>query len=103
MQQQTHIWRDAPLARTTDPLSSHDAGRRVAIHAGTQADRILSCLQREGIVMTAEQIAERTGIPVYTVRKRLPYPLEKHSYVKAINRDTLTPGDVLRWVAVRQG
>ena len=32
--QQTHLWHDEPLSRTTDPLSSHDAGKRVAVKAG---------------------------------------------------------------------
>ena len=98
--QQSHLWHDAALSRTTDPLSSHDAGKRVAIKAGTQASQILFLLRQYKCAMTAAQIAGLLDMDAYTVRKRLPTPLEKHGLVKAINRGHVTRGYTLRWVAV---
>lgn len=48
--------------------------------------------------MTADQIAAALDLEPYVVRKRLPDPLERRGLVVAINRDTMRPGDVLRWM-----
>ena len=98
--QQAHLWYDEPLSRTTDPLSSHDGGKRVAVKASTQAGIILYLLKQQGCAMTAEQIAVLLDIDAYTVRKRLPNPLEASGLVTAINRDHVALGDVLHWIAV---
>lgn len=104
--QQYDLWQSLnprPLARKSDPSSSHEAAKRVAVRAGSQAAQILACLRREGVAMTAEQISEGTEIAVYDVRKRCPDPLERRGLVQAINRKTMRSGDVLRWLAVREG
>ena len=87
-----------PLARRSDPTSSHEAARRVAPKANSQAGKILATLRYSygGVAMTAEEVATALSMHPYEVRKRLP-DLERLGYVVAINRDNMAPGDVLRW------
>ena len=86
------------FSRGTDPRSSHEAARRAAPKASSQAGKILGTLRYSyrGVAMTAEEVATALSMHPYEVRKRLP-DLERLGYVVAINRDNMAPGDVLRW------
>jgi transcription initiation factor IIE alpha subunit len=73
MQQATIF--DAPartLARRSDPGTSKAAAERVREFAGTHQAKILEAIVELGKPVGAEQIAARTSIDAYQVRKRLP-------------------------------
>lgn len=57
-------------ARATDPFTSHIAAVLCASFAGTHADRIVKTL--ESGPMTADEIAEASGLDRYSVFRRLP-------------------------------
>lgn len=62
----------SPLARATDPLTSHEAAARVAEFASAHHQRVMDALRRAGGRAGAEQIAFVAGMDAYAVRKRLP-------------------------------
>ena len=64
---------DAPRARTTDPLSSHEAATE-AERSGLiarQLDTVLAALKKTGGLTSAE-LAKRHGLDRYMVARRLP-------------------------------
>jgi len=58
-----------PAARATDPKTSHDAAKRVAVAAGRHRAAILEALGLGPAGQT--EIAQRTGMTVAAVSKRL--------------------------------
>lgn len=60
-----------PLARRTDPQTSHDAAASMGMAATMQCAKVLHALRELGKA-GAEQIGERCNLPAYAVRKRLP-------------------------------
>lgn len=63
-----------PLARSSDPITSHLAAEGAIRFRQSHAQRILSALQDliAGDGMTAKQIARSTGLTVVQVDRRLP-------------------------------
>lgn len=84
----------APLARTSDPLSSHAAADRV-VRSGKARGDAVRCLVAlaEYPGVTAETIARVTGIEPYTVRKRLA-DLRRRKQARSTGKSGT---DVLRW------
>ena len=60
-----------PLARRTDPATSHAAVNKAAAVAPSHRNIIADCLREHG-PLTVKQIAERTGLTQYAASKRLP-------------------------------
>lgn len=60
-----------PLARNSDPITSHLAADRVHEFALSHQEQIVSCLIAHG-PMGAEAIESWLKIPSYSIRKRLP-------------------------------
>lgn len=60
-----------PLARRTDPQTSHDAAASMGRAATMQCAKVFNALRALGKA-GAEQIGERCNLPAYAVRKRLP-------------------------------
>jgi predicted ArsR family transcriptional regulator len=58
--------------RRTDPSTSVEAAHMIAGTAMAHADRIRAVLATEPNGLGAEEIAARTGLQAYQVRKRLP-------------------------------
>lgn len=58
------------MARASDPQTSHEAAQQAVDMATQQLDRVYYALTSEPL--GAEQVAQRCGLPAYTVRKRLP-------------------------------
>lgn len=71
MDEITDLFDPRNLARTSDPVTSHQAAARVAEFAGAQRARVLEALPA-GLELGAEEIADRTSMDAYQVRKRLP-------------------------------
>jgi predicted ArsR family transcriptional regulator len=59
-----------PLARRTDPATSHEAARMASEFAGTHCERIHTALIQCG-PMDPEQIGAMLGMEPYSTRKRL--------------------------------
>lgn len=59
-----------PLARRSDPATSHEAAQMAVEFAGTHCDRIHAALVQCG-PMDPEQIGAMVGLEPYSVRKRL--------------------------------
>ncbi len=59
------------LARTSDPVTSHQAAASAAAFAGAHPARVLDALPA-GLQLGAEEIGDRIGMDAYQVRKRLP-------------------------------
>ena len=59
-----------PMARTTDPATSHAAAKRVRGEAITHRNRIMAALRERP--MTVKEIADATGLTQYAASKRLP-------------------------------
>jgi predicted Rossmann fold nucleotide-binding protein DprA/Smf involved in DNA uptake len=59
-----------PLARRSDPLTSHRAASRARAFAPSHRNRVAAAL-RDGPA-TAHELAERTGLLAHQVLKRLP-------------------------------
>lgn len=57
-----------PLARSTDPQTSHDAAERVASVAVSHRNRIMAALDTPG---TVKEIAQRCGLDHVRVGKRM--------------------------------
>lgn len=57
------------LARSTDPITSHEAGARAHHFAGTHKSIILECLRRYG-PSGAGRISELTGLHVTQTSRR---------------------------------
>ena len=80
----------APLARSTDPATSHMAASRTACFAVTHRDRICSALRaaektykagtRDHWGATAKELSEITGLTVVQIDRRLP-ELERDNLV----------------------
>jgi CRP-like cAMP-binding protein len=87
---------DLPLFRRSDPISSHEAARKLSKSGklGTHK-RIIFDAIKLWPGETSAFIAEAVDIEPYTVRKRTA-DLRKSGMVRD-NRDTLTKGDELRW------
>jgi len=68
---QLALYLPPPGARRRDPATSHDAARSMRTAATEQGARVFNALQALGQA-GAEQIAERSGMDAYAVRKRLP-------------------------------
>ena len=60
-----------PVARRTDPQTSHDAAKRAERFATTHAGRILSALKAHGHSTPAE-LSDHTGLTVVQLCRRLP-------------------------------
>jgi predicted ArsR family transcriptional regulator len=69
------------LARNTDPITSHLAAARVHEFGKSHIDKIVAALILWG-PMTADEIAERSGLDKYQVCRRLP-EAEKQNLVRA--------------------
>ena len=65
-----------PLARNTDPYTSHDAANVAVIFRGTHCQRIFNALEANG-PSTAHEIATRTGLTVVQIDRRLPDLMEE--------------------------
>lgn len=91
---------EATRARRIDPWTSRAAARAAAAFAGTHRAAILAALREHG-PLSAEGIADITGIEAYAVRKRLP---ELQRAFLAVPTDRVEPtrsGRMQRvWVAV---
>lgn len=74
-----------PLARKTDPASSHLAAQKAQSFAGSHAKRIALALQELGR-MTAHAIADATGLTVVQVDRRLP-ELQRRGAVRLVQDD----------------
>jgi hypothetical protein len=61
-----------PLARNTDPDTSHAAAERAAAFAGSHESRIIEAL-RGSFGMTGKDIAHMTGLTDVQVCRRLPF------------------------------
>ncbi len=59
------------LARRTDPATSHAAAEQAETLTQDHEHRILICLREVGSPMTADQIAERTGLLSVQVSRRM--------------------------------
>lgn len=62
----------SPLARATDPLTSHEAAARVAEFASAHHQRVMDALRRAGGRAGAEQIGWLASMEPHAVRRRLP-------------------------------
>lgn len=60
-----------PRARRSDPSTSHEAAAMATGLAAQHQQRVLHAMRAAGEPVGAEQIAERTGMDAYQVRKRL--------------------------------
>lgn len=60
-----------PVARRTDPQTSHDAAKRAERFAATHAGKIIAALKEHG-PSTPEGLSERTGLTVVQLCRRLP-------------------------------
>jgi DNA-binding MarR family transcriptional regulator len=72
-----------PLARTTDPDTSHDAARRIEPVVGGLERRVLEALRgmaRPCSGLTVPEIAAATGIDKWSVSPRMK-PLEDKGFV----------------------
>ena len=58
------------LARSTDPVQSHEAAARSALFAGTHRDRILAALREHGR-MCAHELERVTGLTVVQIDRRM--------------------------------
>ena len=58
-----------PLARRTDPATSHSAASKAAKIAPSQRNIIAACISEAPA--TVKEISERTGLTQYAVSKRL--------------------------------
>lgn len=61
----------SPLARRSDPITSHMAAANATEFKGGHAARILACLQAGGPA-TAHELADQTGLTVVQIDRRLP-------------------------------
>lgn len=61
-----------PMARRTDPATSHRAAESVAVSAEAQRQRIYWSLIRFGGALNADEIAQREGMTMEQVCRRLP-------------------------------
>lgn len=73
-----------PLARRTDPATSHAAANRAAFIAPSQRNIIAAALAYEP--GTVKMIADRTGLSQYAVSKRLP-ELERMGLIELTGRE----------------
>lgn len=62
---------DAPLARKTDPVTSHHAASRVREFSPKHCETILSVLRKQG-PLTVDEIAKLTPLLAHQINKRLP-------------------------------
>lgn len=74
--------RTEPTARATDPITSHMAAEGAKAFAGTHKERILGALGQAD-VMTAQRIAETTGLTVVQVDRRLT-ELEREKLIEVV-------------------
>lgn len=58
------------LARSTDPIQSHDAADRAAKFAPSHRDRILAALKQHG-PRTAHELERITGLTVVQIDRRM--------------------------------
>jgi hypothetical protein len=58
-------------ARATDPITSHRAAAAAARFASSHAGRIQAALNEHGAA-TAHELAQRTGLSVVQIDRRLP-------------------------------
>jgi DNA-binding transcriptional regulator GbsR (MarR family) len=86
-----------PLARTTDPDTSHMAARRALLFGGSHRVLILACLRLHGN-MTAHEMEKHTGLSYVQIDRRM------HELVKAklvidsgVRRATPTGGKAIVW------
>lgn len=71
MDEITDLFDPRNLARTSDPVTSHQAAAGAAEFAGAQRARVLEALPA-GAELGAEEIGDLAGMDAYQVRKRLP-------------------------------
>lgn len=71
-----------PMARATDPHTSHKAAERAKVFAPSHAQRIEWAMQLHGD-LTAEEIAYWSGLTVVQVCRRLP----EASRFKVVTKD----------------
>ena len=76
-------------ARTTDPVTSHEAAARVGEFASDHATRVLDALKRAGGKAGAEQIAWLAGMDGYQASKRLP-ECERAGLVRRTDETAMT-------------
>ncbi len=67
---QLTIFDTAPLARQTDPWTSHAAAARVGEFGASHIDIILACLAKHG-PQTIDEIAKRTPLNSVQIARRL--------------------------------
>ena len=79
-----------PLCRASDPITSFEAADRVKEFKEDHLTLILGVLRKNyDQALGAEQIADRTGLDAYQIRKRLP-ELAKNSLVQVYTETRLT-------------
>ena len=72
-----------PLARRTDPATSHAAANKAASIAPSQRNIIAAALSTPG---TVKQISDRCGLSQYAVSKRLP-ELQRMGLIELTGRE----------------
>lgn len=70
MNYETHAFGYEPRARSSDPLTSHEAAEKASRFAGSHARRILAALD-EIVSGTPAEIGEEAGLTVVQVDRRL--------------------------------
>ena len=78
-----------PRARETDVETSHQAAASIADQAGSQRERILLELEREGGPLTADQLDDFIGWRLTTAGRRLP-ELREMGRVRMLERTAMT-------------
>ena len=71
----------APLARRSDPDTSHDAAKRAALACGTLELRVVGALRAAPGGLTAPEIAIRLGERDGSISPRMPR-LEERGFVR---------------------
>lgn len=71
-----------PRARSSDPITSHEAAERAKAFAGTHAERILAALEEMGSGI-APEIGLETGLSVVQVDRRVA-ELERAGKVRVL-------------------
>lgn len=78
----------APVARRTDPDTSHEAAASVSESAGAQREAIYAWLKRNGPA-TADAIDEAMGLRLTSAGRRLP-ELERMNLVDMLDESATT-------------
>lgn len=94
----THI--AAPLARNTDPITSHMAADSAAKFNQSHADRILAALRQQG-PSTAHELEKASGLTVVQIDRRL-IEIERQGHARRTKETRRTPtgGRAFVWEAV---